>query len=337
MKQAKAEYLATRPELRHRVSEEFFGPGPLSGDIDIFIDGGVCSARLANEIESMRFLLITEESIEAPHSHMQREKLRQRAASRAWQSCTSRLQNNFEHYDALGDLVPMMHREWRMAKRVLQVHPDRQHRPMAVSFKKLKAMVYRCSLEVPTFGELRAKTAATIDEVAGPTDMQYLGTEYLRAVFRQQVHYTLGKLDLQDGDVPGLQVFQVIWVVSPNLKLLSAPGEVVARSLDLGIQRFEVQRFADDLSSFEAYAVGDVVHVDGLKLASWKDLRTELRSWSVVNGERAACLRFLEPKVAEPTLSALGLADPSVPLFLIILRLKQVGWRKSSDERPAVP
>lgn len=120
MAAARAQYLATKPELRHRISEEFFGPtSDLSADVEAFLQGGECSQRLFQEIRSLQLLPMTEEGIEAPHAHMQREKLRQRAASRSWQSCTNRLGNNLELYRVAGvgaRLLPgVVHGEARLA------------------------------------------------------------------------------------------------------------------------------------------------------------------------------------------------------------------------------
>lgn len=200
---------------------------------------------------------MTEEGIEAPHAHMQHEKLRQRAASRAWQACTNRLGNNLEVHSELQDLTPAFCREWRLAKRVLQVDPDRQHRPMKVTFKKHQSLVYRSTPEVPTFGELRAKAALTVDGSMPLTYMQHVAAEYLQRTFRQQGFYTIGlPEETSAGEPPDIRAFQVVWIVSPSAEVLRRPEELKTPSLDLGIQWLEARKFEKRPPLLEVFVVG---------------------------------------------------------------------------------
>lgn len=169
------------------------------------------------------------------------------------------------------------------------------------------------------------------------TDMQHVGAEYLLRTFRQQGFYTIGLPEKPaDEQPPNVRAFQVVWIVSPSAKILRRPDELKTPSLDLGIQRLEARKFVEDPPLLEVFAVGEVVHVDGLKLAEWRLLRHELKEWKATS-ERAGCTCLEDRQRAQPKLTRLGLADPSVPIFLVIEELQRTGWRRSTPERIATP
>ena len=144
MRAARDEFSATTEARRHRVAIEFFGEGGLASDVEAFISQGILSDKLSDELGSLERLPLTEEIVEAPRAEMQREKVRQRAASRVWQSCTNRLESNLELQRTMDEgMRTVFAAEWRRAKRVLQVHPGRAHRPARVSWRRAKILVYK--------------------------------------------------------------------------------------------------------------------------------------------------------------------------------------------------
>lgn len=104
------------------------------------------SHALADELKSLEMLPMCEEIVERPHAEMHHEKCRQRASSRAWQSCTNRLNNNLELWDLMDkSMQDIFVLEFRAVKRIVQVEPERQFRPAKLSFRRLKELVYRAS------------------------------------------------------------------------------------------------------------------------------------------------------------------------------------------------
>ena len=126
MQAAILEFAATPEHLRHRVSVELFGGGELTDACRFFVEAGAMMPELDRQLRSIELLPLTEECVESPHAEMQREKIRQRAASRAWQSATNRMKQHATFYLSMDEKqLETLEREWRVAKRVAQAqsHP----------------------------------------------------------------------------------------------------------------------------------------------------------------------------------------------------------------------
>ena len=330
MLQCRNDYWSLDPNHRDRNADYFFA-GALQTDVDSFVDGGDPSPELLEEIQSIEFLAMTEECIEAPHAAMNREKLRQRASSRAWQSATNRLPCNLNCYEAMGDLKgDAFAHAWRNVKRLLQVDPRAANRPKKITWRRLVEEVYRSSTEVSNFKGFDAKPGVGGWAGGGLTKADGAKVAYLSMALERTKFFTLDR----GGDMP-LLCFQVVWQFSPRAKLVPAVSIARNNALDLGLVWHDV--WAAPIPSpgeLDVYPSSEIVHVDGLKLAEWSRLRWHLQVWDVEASDLEGCVRIVRPRRAEPTLK-LGLADPAVPVIMLLDALKGAGWELTAPGSPA--
>ena len=98
MRRCLEEYDATPMNRRHRVASEFFD-GEMRRACEALIQTGVLADGLARLLQGIQLVPLTEDMVEAPHAQMQKERERQRASSRSWQSCTNLLSTTIELYN----------------------------------------------------------------------------------------------------------------------------------------------------------------------------------------------------------------------------------------------
>ena len=326
LEQLRDEYDRMDPSERHRVSDELFS-GDLREAVDMYAAGGACMPELDSFLKSIEFLPITEEVIEAPHAAMNRELLRQRASSRPWMSATNRLQCNLELFLTFDDAQrAIFSQEWNSVKRLLQVVPSRARIPKKISWPNLLADVYRSTLSVPRFTGV---AAARRDGGSKLSKLDNKKVEFLAMVLEKSKYYSF-----DPGGGRDLLVFQVVWQFSKQAKTLAAvPGNALA--MDVGVVMHEVWRSPLVVDGTkEVYPVGDVAHIDALKLGPWHAIRRDLHVWDDEESDVHGCVHLLNPRRPEPALK-LGLADPHAPVLLLQESLWRDGWVLSTKEMPA--
>jgi hypothetical protein len=337
--ECREEFRRTPEGKRHKISSLWFANGSeLSRQCDEYISDGVLGVELASELRSVEDMPITEECVERPHSLMNREKLRQRASTRAWQSCTLRLDDNFKLFDVCQNLREHFVGDWGRVKRLVQTDPALTMQPARISFARLKTMVYRTSVDVPCFVGVQAKSGMEAEARGGglPTS-DAIHSEFIRACLRTGEYYTIGPTESDSESVP-LQCFKVVWLVPKSKKFVRTALEETNRTIDIAVLKLGIwlpPAELGDESELNVFSLGDPEFVDMFKLASWTTLRHHFRSWSHEPSDVDACVRLFAPTIAKPIMSPLGLADPHVPLQLLLEELKRVGWTISTLERPA--
>jgi hypothetical protein len=341
MKACRDAFLALPAGLqeRDRISAEFFGPdSPIAADVDSFITSLVMSKELEGEIHSVELLPLTEEVVERPHSHMTRERRRQHAASRSWQSATLRLEGNLDLYDGLWSEPAwddMFQLEWTRVKRLVQTDPGRECTPALVSLERLKETVYRAAVDVPCFPKgMDVKSGVVAPTSFHSTVGDQMREEFLRAVFVPHCFYTFGD------ECTELRCFQIVIIVAPSKKFVDT-GKQVHKSIDLAVQWYDFFKPPSpelDLGgvNLEVFAFEAVTIVDGLKLADWNVMRSTLRCWKHDKSDISGCVRLSLGRLSDPTsTTSLGLADPGIPLLCLLEELKRLGWEISSTSLPA--
>ena len=342
MKACRDAFLALPAELqaRDRISADFLGPdSPIAADVDSFISSLVMSQELDDEINSLELLPLTEEVVERPHSHMTRERRRQHAASRSWQSSTMRLEGNLNLYDGLWSkpaFEEMFQLEWTRVKRLVQIDPGRECIPPVVSLERLKETVYRAAVDVPCFPKgMDVKSGVVVPTSFHSTVTDQMREELLRAVFVPHCFYTFG-----DESCTELRCFQIVIIVAPSKKFVDT-GKQVHKSIDLAVQWYDLFKPpspAVDLGgvNLEAFAFQVVAVVDGMKLADWKVMRSTLRCWKHGKSDILGCVRLSGGKLCDPiSNTSLGLADRGIPLLCLLEELKRRGWEISTAILPA--
>ena len=330
MKALRDEYDSMDPAQRHRVADELFHD--LRPDVDRYIADSDCSQRLMQVIRSIEYAPITEECVEAPHSHMQRERLRQRASSRPWQSATQRMHCNIEFWEVMPPHARTNFAiDFRSVKRLLQVEPRLADRPKRIAWPKFLGQVYRSTMDVTRFD--KTVTVASEGIASLKVDrFDQVKIEFLSLALQKKHFYTYEPL----GGKPS-RCFQVVWLFSSRAKYACSVFSHTA-ALDMGVIWFEVWPSAlTPENELEVYQSGETVHIDALKLGPWPSVRKWLRVWDSGLSDVLGCIRLQNPRVPEPKLSELGLADPKVPILLLLERMRSLGWVDSSKDRPAKP
>ena len=111
--------------------------------MDVSISSGVLHPLVIHELNAIKHLPLTEERAEGPHGVMSRQHKHAPASLYAWKAATARMKDSLGFLELLSrDHVRELYRNWSCCRRVLQVEPTLQERPVRNTLKAFTDGLY---------------------------------------------------------------------------------------------------------------------------------------------------------------------------------------------------
>ena len=343
MERARGIFERTELPRRHRVSNMFFDRNGASyKDAQRFISSGIMSASLCEELESLADIPIAEEKGESPHSQMNHEATRVRAARRPWLAATNRLESTVAAWRAYStEELELFEKEWTNYKRVVQVRGTRGLRKVRLKMKRVCELFYRSTCDVPRLpADLQAPNLWRDLGHEARTAGDIVRGEYVKALLEAKHYYTFGG---GATELP-LTIFQLIWAVSPKTVWVRTdeseplPYHRVGVCFLLRVGGGPPWPLAGTLPDIDVVVdVGGTEVLDLMKLAPFDVFRKTLHVWGRCPSPVEGAFRLQNPKLAHDKLLERFLyTDSGMPMYAILEKLQSRGWRPAVGAIPDI-
>ena len=201
--------------------------------------------------------------------------------------------------------------------------------------ERMCKLAYRAITDVPMLAEeVSAKSLWLSRPTAGSPSVSgdLVRIEFLKSALKPKTFYSIGPNE----ETP-LQIFQLLWKVSPVSKMVRHAVCELPGALKVGLVRYAAHRLPQGILplSFDAFSVGEVGILDFMRFASWATLR-EMRQWSAGAGSSEivhGCLCLCNPeRCSDVILRGCKLTSASMPLLLLLELLRSRGWILTSAD-----